>query len=40
MLGDLAEHLAGEDVAAPVSTEPDDGGRGLVAGGLDAKDAH
>ena len=40
VLGDLAEHLVGEDLAAPVSAERDDGGRRLVAGGLEAEDAH
>ncbi|GAA0273699.1 hypothetical protein GCM10008965_46670 [Methylorubrum aminovorans] len=40
MLGDLAQHLVGEDLSALALTERHDGGGGLVAGGLDAKDLH
>ena len=40
MLGDLAQDLVGQDLAASVEADADHGGRGLVAGGLDAENAH
>jgi hydroxymethylbilane synthase len=40
MLGDLAQDLVREDVAATVAAEGHHGGGGFVAGRLDAEDAH
>jgi hypothetical protein len=40
VLRDLAQDLVREDFPAPVDAEFDDRGRGLVAGGFDAEDAH
>jgi hypothetical protein len=36
VLGDLAEHFVGENFAASVEADADHGGRGFVAGRLDA----
>ena len=40
VLGDLAQHLVRQDLAASVIAGRHDGGGGLVAGRLDAEDAH
>ena len=40
MRGDLADQLVGENFAGPVRPQPDDGGGGLVASGLDSQNAH
>ncbi len=40
VLGDLAQDLVGQDLAAPVEAGRHDGGGGFVAGRFDAEDAH
>ena len=40
VFGDLAQHLVGQDFAASVEAAADNGGGGLVAGRLDAENAH
>ena len=40
VFGDLAQHLVRQNLAASVIARRHDGGRGLVAGRLNAKDAH
>jgi hypothetical protein len=40
VLGDLTKDFIGQNSASPVGAELDNGSRRLVAGGLDAKNAH